>query len=129
MPLLGRAKQRIGERLGSGATAGEGAQNLLCAYMAAGVLVGLAANAALGWWWLDSVFALVIAAIAAENAVRRGRVRAARASRSPAGSGRLSGRLLLTPTTTDTDTRVGMQRIRMGSPPTPIVTSWRSRSG
>jgi divalent metal cation (Fe/Co/Zn/Cd) transporter len=69
MPLLGGAKQRIGERLGSGATAGEGAQNLLCAYMAAGVLVGLAANAAFGWWWLDPVIALVIAAIA----VREGR--------------------------------------------------------
>jgi len=69
MPLLGRAKQRIGERLGSGATASEGAQNLLCAYMAAGVLVGLAANAALGWWWLDPVIALVIAGIA----VREGR--------------------------------------------------------
>jgi divalent metal cation (Fe/Co/Zn/Cd) transporter len=69
MPLLGRAKQRIGERLGSGATAGEGTQNLLCAYMAAGVLVGLAANAAFGWWWLDPIIALVIAAIA----VREGR--------------------------------------------------------
>jgi divalent metal cation (Fe/Co/Zn/Cd) transporter len=69
MPLLGRAKQRIGERLGSGATAGEGAQNLLCAYMAAGVLVGLGANAAVGWWWLDPVIALVIAAIA----IREGR--------------------------------------------------------
>jgi divalent metal cation (Fe/Co/Zn/Cd) transporter len=69
MPLLGRAKQRIGERLGSGATAGEGAQNLLCAYMAAGVVVGLGANAALGWWWLDPVIALGIAAIA----VREGR--------------------------------------------------------
>jgi divalent metal cation (Fe/Co/Zn/Cd) transporter len=64
MPMLGRAKQRIGARLGSGATAGEGAQNLLCAYIAAGVLVGLAANAALGWWWLDPIIALVIAAIA-----------------------------------------------------------------
>ncbi len=69
MPLLGRAKQRVGERLGSGATAGEGAQNLLCAYMAAGVLVGLAANAVLGWWWLDPVIALVIAVLA----VREGR--------------------------------------------------------
>ncbi|MDQ6818867.1 MAG: cation transporter [Actinomycetota bacterium] len=69
MPLLGRAKQRVGERLGSGATAGEGAQNLLCAYMAAGVLVGLATNAALGWWWLDPLVALVIAAVA----VREGR--------------------------------------------------------
>ena len=69
MPLLGRAKQRIGERLGSGATAGEGLQNLLCAYMAAGVLVGLGANAAFGWWWLDPVIALMIAAVA----VREGR--------------------------------------------------------
>jgi hypothetical protein len=48
LPLLARAKQRIGARLGSAATAGEGAQNLLCAYMAAGVLAGLAANAASG---------------------------------------------------------------------------------
>ncbi len=69
MPLLGRAKQRVGERLASSATAGEGAQNLLCAYMAAGVLVGLGANAAFGWWWLDPVIALVIAAVA----VREGR--------------------------------------------------------
>lgn len=69
MPLLGRAKQRIGQRLRSGATVGEGAQNLLCAYMAAGVLVGLGANAAFGWWWLDPVVALGIAALA----VREGR--------------------------------------------------------
>jgi len=53
MPLLGRAKKRIGARLGSAATAGEGTQNLLCAYMAAGVLVGLLANTLLGAWWLD----------------------------------------------------------------------------
>jgi divalent metal cation (Fe/Co/Zn/Cd) transporter len=64
MPVLGRAKQRIGQRLGSAATAGEGAQNLLCAYMAAGVLVGLAANTALGWWWLDPTIALAIAGLA-----------------------------------------------------------------
>jgi divalent metal cation (Fe/Co/Zn/Cd) transporter len=69
MPVLGRAKQRVGDALGSAATAGEGNQNLLCAYMAAGVLVGLAANAAFGWWWLDPGIALAIAAIA----VREGR--------------------------------------------------------
>jgi len=69
MPLLGRAKQRVGERLRSGATVGAGAQNLLCAYMATGVLVGLVANVLLGWWWLDSLIALAIAAIA----VREGR--------------------------------------------------------
>src|ERR1700759_5671706 len=50
MPLLGRAKQRVGAQLGSGATAGEGAQNLLCAYLAAGVLAGLLANALVGAW-------------------------------------------------------------------------------
>jgi divalent metal cation (Fe/Co/Zn/Cd) transporter len=69
MPLLGRLKQQVGGQLDSGATVGEGAQNLLCAYMAAGVLVGLAANAAAGWWWLDPVIALGIAALA----VREGR--------------------------------------------------------
>jgi divalent metal cation (Fe/Co/Zn/Cd) transporter len=64
MPWLGRAKQRIGTSLGSGATHGEGTQNLLCAYLAAGVLVGLLANALIGWWWLDPVVALGIAGIA-----------------------------------------------------------------
>ncbi|MGN6170242.1 MAG: cation diffusion facilitator family transporter [Solirubrobacteraceae bacterium] len=64
MPLLGRAKQRIGARLGSAATTGEGAQNLLCAYMAVGVLAGLLANTLVGLWWLDSVIALLIAGLA-----------------------------------------------------------------
>jgi divalent metal cation (Fe/Co/Zn/Cd) transporter len=69
MPALGRAKQRIGFRLESGATNGEGTQNLLCAYLAAGVLVGLALNAALGLWWADPTVALGIAALA----IREGR--------------------------------------------------------
>lgn len=64
MPLLGRAKQRIGSQLGSGATSGEGTQNLLCAYMAAGVLAGLAVNAAFGLWWADPVIGIAIAALA-----------------------------------------------------------------
>ena len=64
MPLLGIAKQRIGERMGSVATKGEGAQNLLCAYMAAALLVGLAGNAVLGLWWLDPAAALAIAGLA-----------------------------------------------------------------
>lgn len=64
MPILGRAKQGIGQRLGSGATAGEGAQNLLCAYLAAGVLTGLVLNAAFGLWWADPAAALGIGALA-----------------------------------------------------------------
>jgi hypothetical protein len=35
MPLLGIAKQRIAEEIGSAATKGEGRQNVLCAYLAA----------------------------------------------------------------------------------------------
>ena len=69
MPMLGNAKQRIGLRLGSGATAGEGTQNLLCAYLAAGVLTGLVLNTAFGLWWADPAVALGIAALA----VREGR--------------------------------------------------------
>lgn len=67
MPLLGRAKQKLGARLGSAATAGEGAQNMLCAYLAAGVLVGLLANLLLGWWWLDPVVALGISGLAVKE--------------------------------------------------------------
>ncbi len=64
MPQLGKAKHRIGERLGSGATTGEGTQNMLCAYLAAGVLIGLTLNAAFGLWWADPSIALAIAALA-----------------------------------------------------------------
>lgn len=69
MPWLGRMKQRIGSRMGSSATASEGKQNLLCAYLAAALLVGLLGNALLGAWWLDPAVALLIAYVA----VREGR--------------------------------------------------------
>jgi len=64
MPLLGIAKRRLANQLGSAATRGEGNQNLLCAYLAAAVLVGLLGNALLGFWWLDPAAALLIAAVA-----------------------------------------------------------------
>jgi len=64
MPLLGRAKQRIGSQMGSSATASEGKQNLLCAYLAAAVLVGLLGNTLFGAWWLDPVVGLLIAGLA-----------------------------------------------------------------
>jgi divalent metal cation (Fe/Co/Zn/Cd) transporter len=61
---LGFAKRRLGAKLGSGATVGEGTQNLLCGYLAIAVLFGLVANATLGLWWLDPVVALFIAGVA-----------------------------------------------------------------
>jgi divalent metal cation (Fe/Co/Zn/Cd) transporter len=67
MPLLGKAKHRLAERLGSTATAGEGTQNVLCGIQAAAVLVGLAANAAIGAWWLDPLIGLFIAFVAVKE--------------------------------------------------------------
>ena len=67
MPLLGRAKQRLGARLGSAATQGEGAQNMLCAAMAVAVLIGLGGQAIFGAWWLDPLAGLFIAGIAVKS--------------------------------------------------------------
>ncbi len=64
MPLLARAKRRLGRQLGSAATVNEGAQNMLCAYLSVALLAGLLLNALAGWWWADPAAALVIAAIA-----------------------------------------------------------------
>lgn len=69
MPALAIAKKRLGARLDSRATAGEGGQNMLCAYLAGAVLIGLGANALFGWWWLDAVVAIGIAV----QALREGR--------------------------------------------------------
>ncbi|MCK2212504.1 cation transporter [Actinomadura sp. ATCC 31491] len=69
MPVLGLAKRRLGRRLGSPATAGEGTQNLICGAMAAGVLAGLWLNT-LGWWWADPAMALALAAVAAREGAR-----------------------------------------------------------
>jgi divalent metal cation (Fe/Co/Zn/Cd) transporter len=67
MPFLGVAKRRLANTLGSVATRGEGTQNLLCAYLAAAVLVGLLGNALFGLWWLDPVAALVVAGVAVKE--------------------------------------------------------------
>ena len=41
MPLLARAKRRVGRQLDSSATVREGAQNMICAYLSIALLVGL----------------------------------------------------------------------------------------
>jgi divalent metal cation (Fe/Co/Zn/Cd) transporter len=64
MPYLGVAKQRVADQIGSAATKGEGRQNMLCAYLAGALLLGLLGNAAFGAWWLDPVVGLLIAGVA-----------------------------------------------------------------
>jgi len=67
MPVLGIAKQRIADEIGSAATAGEGRQNMLCAYLAGALLVGLLGNALAGAWWLDPAVGLLIAGVAVKE--------------------------------------------------------------
>ena len=70
MPLLGYSKHKLGARLGSGATTGEGTQNYLCGAQAAGVLLVLAVTTI--WprgWWLDPVIGLGIAAVAIREGI------------------------------------------------------------
>jgi hypothetical protein len=69
MPLLARTKTRLGWKLGSQATVSEGAQTMLCAYLSVALLVGLGANALLGWWWADPLAALLIAGVALREGV------------------------------------------------------------
>ena len=67
MPMLGIAKQRIADQLGSAATKGEGRQNMLCAYLAGALLIGLLGNALFGAWWLDPIVGLLIAVVAVKE--------------------------------------------------------------
>lgn len=67
MPPLANAKARVAEQLGSSATKSESRQTMLCAYLSAGLLLGLGLNALLGWWWADPTTALGIAAVAVKE--------------------------------------------------------------
>ena len=70
MPLLAHFKRRIGNKLHSAATVKEASQTQLCAYLAVALLIGLLANAVLGWWWADPAAALVIAGVATREGVQ-----------------------------------------------------------
>lgn len=64
MPAASWIQRRTGNELGSHSAVADSKQTLLCTYMSAALLAGLLANSAWGWWWADSVAALVIAALA-----------------------------------------------------------------
>lgn len=68
MPILARAKRELAPALGSAAALADAKQTNLCALLSAVVLVGLGANAALGWWWADPAAGVGIAVLAAAEA-------------------------------------------------------------
>ncbi|MCC9707054.1 cation transporter [Streptomyces sp. MNU76] len=67
MPFLSAAQRKAGRELGSASAVADSKQTLLCTYLSGVLLVGLVANAVLGWSWADPIAALVIAAIAVKE--------------------------------------------------------------
>lgn len=64
MPVLSLAQRRAGRELGSLSAVADSKQTLLCTYLSAILLAGLALNSLWRWSWADPVAALGIAAIA-----------------------------------------------------------------
>jgi divalent metal cation (Fe/Co/Zn/Cd) transporter len=67
MPGLSWAQRRAGRELGSRTAVADSEQTLLCTYLSAVLLVGLALNSLLGWVWADPIAAMVIAAVAVKE--------------------------------------------------------------
>ncbi len=69
MPLLARAKRRVAARLGSHSLKADSRQTVLCAYLSAILLGGLALNALLGWWWADPIAGFIMVPIIAREGI------------------------------------------------------------
>ena len=70
MPLLARAKRRVGRALQSAAMRADAKQTEFCVYLSAILLAGLLLNAVWGLWWADPVAALAMAPIIAAEGVK-----------------------------------------------------------
>lgn len=64
MPLVSFVERRAGFEVGSATAVADSKQTLICTYLSAAVLIGLALNSLLGWWWADAVAGFVIAMFA-----------------------------------------------------------------
>nr|WP_062342100.1 cation transporter [Herbidospora sakaeratensis] len=67
MPVLSYAQRRAAREIGSASALADSKQTLLCTYLSAVLLVGLALNSLFGWTWADPLAALVIAAVAVKE--------------------------------------------------------------
>ncbi len=69
MPLLSRAKRKVGRALGSAAMHADAKQTEFCTYLSAILLAGLLLNTLLGLWWADPVAGLVMVPIIAKEGI------------------------------------------------------------
>jgi len=70
MPILSRAKKRVGIELGSAAMTADAKQTDFCVYLSAILLAGLLLNFVFGWWWADPLAGLVMTPIIANEGVQ-----------------------------------------------------------
>jgi divalent metal cation (Fe/Co/Zn/Cd) transporter len=69
MPALAWYETRTGRELGSKSVLADAKQLMLCVYLSGAVFLGLMLNSLFGWWWADSVAALVVAALAVREGI------------------------------------------------------------
>ena len=69
MPLLARAKRKVGRALGSAAMHADAKQTEFCTYLSGILLAGLLLNALFGFWWADPVAGLLMAPIIAKEGI------------------------------------------------------------
>lgn len=60
MPLIASQKFRVARAVGSSALRAEAKETLACSYLSLCLLLGLVANAVVGWWWADPVAAILM---------------------------------------------------------------------
>jgi divalent metal cation (Fe/Co/Zn/Cd) transporter len=69
MPLLSRAKRKVGRGLGSAAMHADAKQTEFCTYLSGILLTGLLLNTLFGLWWADPVAALIMVPIIAKEGI------------------------------------------------------------
>lgn len=69
MPLLSRAKRKVGRALGSAAMHADAKQTEFCTYLSAILLAGLLLNTLFDLWWADPVAALIMVPIIAKEGI------------------------------------------------------------
>ena len=69
MPLLSRAKRKVGRALGSAAMHADAKQTEFCTYLSAILLAGLLLNTLFGLWRADPVAALIMVPIIAKEGI------------------------------------------------------------
>ena len=69
MPVLSRAKRRVGAAMHSAAMRADSRQTEFCTYLSAILLGGLLLNSAWGLWWADPAAALVMVPIIAKEGI------------------------------------------------------------